>query len=295
MFADAIELVDGFTRPIFTIKRRYADNMIVASASTLFFVNDDGFAVTSKRVASLLAGTKQINARYVAFRAERNGMPLDAENGIEAMHRLHEKYGITGDAMVQIKNMFINCVEPLGSFTTIPHPRYDLAILKLNGFKKTTYHGHAVFIKDASRLRQGDYLCRLGFPFAEFTNFRYNERNDDIEWTQEGIRYTPKFPSDGMITRFVGGEEGVIGIELSTPGLEGQSGGPLFDKDGIVCGMQFGTIGRFLGMNNAEREELIGDKPVRVRDEAFIHLGQALHANIIKDFLRKNDVTFYEE
>ena len=52
---------------------------------------------------------------------------------------------------------------------------------------------------------------------------------------------TPRFPIEGMLTRHIMHGNEIAGIELSTPGLRGQSGGPLFNSEGLVCGMQSGT------------------------------------------------------
>jgi hypothetical protein len=98
--------------------------------------------------------------------------------------------------------------------------------LKFNDFKNLQYQSCAKFLKDSSKIKQGDFLCRLGFPFPEFTNFKFNEAVDDIEWTNEGINGSPRFPIEGMVTRFLAEDNKLYGIELSTPGLKGQSGGP---------------------------------------------------------------------
>ena len=39
MFADAIEKVTGYTRPVNTILRTYGSKQVIASSATLFFVN----------------------------------------------------------------------------------------------------------------------------------------------------------------------------------------------------------------------------------------------------------------
>ena len=56
---------------------------------------------------------------------------------------------------------------------------------------------------------------------------------------------------------------------MSTPGFKGQSGGPLFDERGIIYGMQSAITS--------------------------LNLGQCIHAQVIKDFLRKEKVKFYED
>ena len=184
----------------------------------------------------------------------------------------------------------------MSGFTWHLHPGYDLAILKFNGFTNLSPKEFAVFKKDANNIKQGSFLCRLGYPFPEFTNFKYNETTDDIEWTDEGSKNAPSFPIEGMITRFLGdSSQNIHGIELSTPGLRGQSGGPLFDQNGIIYGMQSRTKSLHLGFDIEEKEIIIKGRVRKVSDYSFIHLGECIHVNVIKAFLNEHKVKFYEE
>lgn len=106
------------------------------------------------------------------------------------------------------------------------HPSQDLAILVFKGFTKTLYQGYARFKSDDNDIRQGKQLCRLGFPFPEFNNFKYNYKTDEIEWTKEGNPWSPSFPIEGIVTRMLAPNGKIVGIEMSSPGLRGQSGGP---------------------------------------------------------------------
>ncbi len=45
MFVNAIERVDKFTRPIHSILRNYGSTDIIPCASTMFFINDEGYAI----------------------------------------------------------------------------------------------------------------------------------------------------------------------------------------------------------------------------------------------------------
>ncbi len=92
-------------------------------------------------------------------------------------------------------------------------------------------------------------MYRLGYPFPEFSNFQYNRITDDIEWTTTGNPHSPKFPLDGMVTRFGGDSVQNLTIEMSTPGLRGQSGAPLFNSEGLIYGMQFMTSRLHLGFD----------------------------------------------
>jgi S1-C subfamily serine protease len=87
----------------------------------------------------------------------------------------------------------------------------------------------------------------------------------------------------------------MYGIELSTPGLRGQSGGPLFDNNGIVYGMQFSTKHLHLGFDLVDKEIMVNTSIKKVSDYSFIHLGQCIHVNVIKAFLKQHNVKYYEE
>lgn len=99
---------------------------------------------------------------------------------------------------------------------------------------------------------------------------------------------------DGMITRFLADEERTFGIEMSTPGLKGQSGGPLFDTEGIVYGIQFATTSLHLGFDFINKEITVNNKKKKVSDYSFIHLSACIHVDIIKDFLKSLNIKFYE-
>lgn len=294
MFSNAIESVAQFTRPIHSIVRTYAGKKVVPGSSTLFFVNEGGYAVTCKHVAELLASADNINKTFADFKIERNKF-LNDRKFKQLLKGLELKYKYTEESIVQIKNSFVDCVDQMTGFTWHTHPQYDLAIIKLNDFGKLHYSGFAKLKKDSSLIRPGEFLCRLGYPFPEFSNFTYNEPADDILWTTEGINASPRFPIEGMVTRFLAENNKMYGIELSTPGLRGQSGGPLFDENGIVCGMQFSTKHLHLGFDMVDKEILVNNKVKKVSDYSFIHLGQCIHVDVIREFLKEKGVEYYEE
>ena len=294
MFVESIEKAAQFTRPIHSIIRTYAGKKIIPGAATLFFVNEEGYAVTCKHVIELLAASENLNKQYSHFKTERDKLARDG-NFKKHLKGLELKYKYTEESLVQVKNTFVDCVDSMSGFTWHLHPKHDLAILKFNDYKSLRYNEHAIFLKDSSSTRQGEFLCRLGFPFPEFTNFKFNEANDDIEWTQEGITASPRFPIDGMVTRFLADENGLYGIELSTPGLRGQSGGPLFNKGGIVYGMQFSTKHLHLGFDLIDKEIVSNNKLKKVSDYSFLHLGQCINADTIKAFLKEKNVKYYEQ
>ncbi|MEO7445491.1 MAG: serine protease [Ferruginibacter sp.] len=295
MFIEAIEKAAAFTRPLHSIMRSYGGKQVLPGAGTLFFVNDEGYAITCKHVLDILAGADTINNNYNAFKQERQAFSSDNKHR-QLLKGLELKYKYTAESIVQVKNNFVDCVDTMSGFTWHTHPSLDLAILKFNGYGKTFYTEVARFLKNDDDVKQGKFLCRLGFPFPEFTNFAYNAEQDDIHWTTEGVSSSPRFPIEGMITRFLANqEEGLFGIEMSTPGLKGQSGGPLFDNKGLVYGMQFSTKHLHLGFDMIDKEIMLNTGVKKISDYAFLHLGQCIHVKAIKAFLRQHNVKFYEE
>ncbi len=256
MFITAIEEIQRFTRPIHTIVRYYGNDFVTPGTGTIFFVNDQGIAVTCRHIAQNIINTNPINERYSLIKKEKNtlGTKIDGKYR-KQLAALEAKYGlINQETVIQIKNTVMNSFDSITTIECIPHPTLDLAILKFNGFSKILYTSHATFLKNSDNVKQGKYLCRYGFPFPEFNNFQYDPVKDDIEYITTGAVGTPAFPIDGIITRHLGDGNQIFGIEMSTPGLKGQSGGPLFDTNGFVYGMQYATNHLHLGFDMTNRE-----------------------------------------
>ena len=173
MFADAINLVGNYTRPILSISREYKNQSIIPGSATLFFVNDEGCAITCKHVAEIIIEAEEINKKYAQLKEER------AKNKKESHYRnelkkLEKKYGYRSGIIVETKNTFYDCIDSVSEINYVLHPTYDLAIIQFKGFSQKLYSGHAVFAKDGDRTQPGDFLCRLGYPFPEFTGFLYD-------------------------------------------------------------------------------------------------------------------------
>ena len=81
---------------------------------------------------------------------------------------------------------------------------------------------------------------------------------------------------------------------MSTPGLRGQSGGPLFDTTGLIYGMQSATSHLHLGFDIEDHEVLVNGRKRRVSNYPFLNVGRCVHVDVIKAFLREKGVTFYE-
>lgn len=293
MFVHAVEQVGRYTRPIHSILRGYGTNSVWPGAATLFFVNNEGVAITCRHVAEQLLMADKLNQQYLLFSQARFRLKRD-EFFEDNLRELELQFNYFNDAVVQARHTFVGCFDRISGFECHLHPTADLAIIRFKGFTQIHYQGHAQFIEDDQLASPGRFLCRLGFPFPEFTNYTYNYQTDDIEWTREGNPRSPVFPIEGIITRLIVQHGQVSGIELSSPGLRGQSGGPLFDPDGRVYGMQSSTRHLHLGFDLENHEVQVGPGLKKVTNMPFLHVGQCVHASVIKAFLREHGVHYFE-
>lgn len=175
------------------------------------------------------------------------------------------------------------------------HSKLDVALIQFRNFTRLLCTSFPVFAANGGDLKQGKFLCRLGFPFPEFLNYAYDSAANKIDWTNTGRMDTPRFPIEGMVTRHLVGEGGqVVGFEMSTPGLRGQSGGPVFDAEGVVWGMQSATNHLDLDFD-VDQEVVRNGSKKRVSDSAFLHVGLCIHVDVLKSFMKENGVQFQEK
>jgi len=288
MFVTAIEHVAQFVRPIHFITRNYDSNVVKPGAATLFFVNADGWAFTCGHVADEIITAGQVNDRYKSFRTELASLK---DPNRRARRDLAKRFGYASKVTCQVQVRLVGCGFGLVNINVRRHKLYDIALLQLTPAPKLQVL--ASFGKNGDDIKQGKYLCRMGFPFPEFTNFQFDAASDNIEWTQTGEENTPRFPLEGMITRHLLDSGVIVGFEMSTPGLRGQSGGPAFDVNGTIWGMQFQTA--HLDLNfDVDQEVLRNGTLERRRDSAFLHVGHCFHVEILKQFMRAEGVAFAE-
>jgi hypothetical protein len=291
MFTEAIEKVSEFTRAMHTITRLYNTTEIIPGSTTLFLVNDEGWALTSKYAVELMVSGKQINATYEQF-SEALLQFGNAPDRAARTQALAQQFKYSANTPVALHNTFMGCVDKITGLQWQVHPHYDLALIRFKGFNQLGCEEFPVFQADERYLKPGRFLCRLGFPFPSFTNFRYNPAADSIEWTTEGRADSPKFPVEGMITRFITNKGKTFGIEMSVPGFSGHSGSPLFDDRGVIQGMQFAVKPVYTGVAGEGKKYAVNHQS----DEyAGTPLGYCIHVSVLKEFMTEHGVKFREE
>ena len=287
MFVHAIDSVRDAIRPMHIIRRRFSDNAILPDIATLFFVNEYGYAITSKRVSAVLKAAANVDQLYRTYLQKRSELKHD-ESYRFALKRLEKDLNLSQDSLIQIRYAFMGCAKGSIRMECTPHPKYDLALLRFTTDDQFLYRGHVTFAAEAPK--QGQSVCRLGFAMPEFQNFRLNQETDSIEFTDIGKNGSSLFALDGTVTRFLSDGERSFAVETTNAGPVGMNGAPLFDTEGRVVGMQAGMgvmlLGADIKMAAQNKESFV--------DHGAMHLAVHTHLDVIKDFLHAQNVTFYE-
>src|SRR5690606_20401358 len=118
MFVEALDQVDQFTRAIHFICRYHGSAEIIPQTATMFFVNEQGCAVTCKHVADNLIYSDKFYTRYLQFRKEFRYFEREKVAALEKK-RLEEKYGLRSDSLIRIKISFPDSVY--GDYRLVIH------------------------------------------------------------------------------------------------------------------------------------------------------------------------------
>lgn len=255
MFADAIELAGAYTQPL-VVSTRTADRTVQCSIGTFILLNADGWALTAGHMMDALR-TMEVQKQ-------------DAESVVAPGRLTHVSHwwGADGVAMTDIR---------------VDLDR-DLALARLTGLDTTAVRSFPIFGQPATALRPGDALCRLGFPLHQ-ASATFDEKTGTFSLAP-GVTPIPRFPLDGIYTRDAIRENSathrkVRFLETSSPGLRGQSGGPIFDTQARIWAIQSSTIHLPLGFS----PEVTASDGSRAVEHQFINLGLGCHVDEVLGFL----------
>ena len=274
MFAKACEKAMKFTHPM-VVSTRTVDGTLTSNVATYFFISRDGWAITA-------AHTFQPYQKFLYDKQHieevNRKREQDKANNVMTQAQMDPKWitnhsiwwGFDGIRETQV-HLFMDA---------------DIAAVKLANVPPQFLEEVAVF-GEADSLKIGTSLCRIGYPFVKLEP-RFEGNNFILD---QNIRNLVPFPNDGIYTRTlmqkIADNIMIKQIETSTPGMRGQSGGPVFDVNGLVMGLQVRTQHYPLGF--APHVEDNGQDYV---EHQFLNTGVAVHASVIQQKLLSKNVPF---
>lgn len=276
MFAAATQTVKQFTRPLAIVYRNFGGECS-GGLATFIVVNKDGWVLTAAHVTQVLKqrdADRSILAAYEELVAE-GASPKQLRKARPKKDTLTHGFLAWGVDRWNVPTLEINGHQ-------------DLALGRIQNFNPGWVQSYPVFRDPARVLEQGTSLCKLGYPFSE-VEVSFDEASGGFHLHTENL---PLFPMDGIFTRRKvwvhenTGEKAHF-IEMSSPGLRGQSGGPVYDVEGRVCGLQSHTDHLPLGFSPKLR---IGGR--EVTEHQYLNIGQAANVEAILSFLDAHRVAY---
>lgn len=255
MFQKACSELLHIVMPIVVVWRM-PDGTIGHMVGAGMMINGDGWVLTAGHVLNRVNELDQQVAKQKKLRKPRAKLPTDYA----------VLFGQTGG---KIKEASVN-------------PLADLGLCRLVGYKIMPDCIFPKFRKGP--VNAGEFLCRAGFPFVEDLGPQWDEPGG---FTFTNLFPVPMFANEAFVSRFVDatavpGDLDVAWLETSSPGLAGQSGGPLVDANTVVCGIQVNTFHYPLNFTGNARNQ-------------FLHSGRATRVDTVRQFLASCGVSFLEE
>ena len=262
MFQRALAAASEFTFPYVGVRRR-RDGKVFSTVGAVIALNSDGWLLTAGHVVA------EIGRASASVRS-------DPEEGTLSHHV--EIWALPGAAKTRPR-----AVEAYRD------PFVDIAVVRIEPFDEKTLTVVPVLRSAAAPVEPGMSVCRLGYPFHT-VEAEFDAEQDSFQVTS-GFP-VPRFALEGMVSRFhnvvvEGRDEPVRYIETSTPGLRGQSGGPLIDVEGRVCGIQSHTAHLDLGFDASFERD--GE---RIVERQFLNVGRAVRIEQVMAFLDSRGIEY---
>jgi hypothetical protein len=290
MFRDAYEMASKFTFPV-AISRRTWGNNCFSNIGTFILLNNDGWILTAGHILQLIlrldSETTAAKALEAQIEAIENDSAMDAVQKRSAKKRLGKPdAGSTNRYSVLWGNTGQAVASSISLISEI-----DIGVAKLENFPAIDA-GSLPKLKDPKDYRIASGLCRLGYPFHSISP-SWDAANQKFD-LPPGSWPPPSFPIEGIFTRVTMPPAAAAAppssfplkwIETSSPGLKGQSGGPIFDAAGDVWGVQCVTQHLTMGF-----DPVVPGNTHTVHQ--FLNVGQGVHMETVIGFLSQLGVQF---
>jgi hypothetical protein len=277
MFSKAYKIASGYTHPVL-ISFRFYDGTVESGLGSFVVINKEGWIITAAHILDPLIAQQQHAAAIDNYLA-----------AISPVNRNKPQGNIQPDPkwITNVSHWWGADHHRISNFQVLREN--DIAIGKIENYNPS-FSSHYPVFKDPTMLEHGTSLCKLGYPFydvkavfdASANSFRFDP----------SIFPIPRFPMEGIYTRNISAGRShdnydILFLETSSPGLKGQSGGPIFDRDGNIWAIQSQTRHLPLGFSPQVKR---GD--VMVEENQFLNVGWGAHVSTILKFLDAHAVKY---
>jgi hypothetical protein len=292
MFKHSIEEVRKYTHSLLVSSRK-VDETVSKGYGSCILINEEGYFLTCAHV--FLINEDLSNHSILIEKNKKKRAEISSRKDINKS---------------KIKQLLVNVVDKRNWLTNVSFyvpdfsANIDISSVKVNWDKDI-----AIFkLLDCNPVKEGiiypkfyknDFkigtsLCRLGYPFNNVqvtwndakSMFIFNAKSDNYVYPIEGLLTTERHLIKNDKSKFQG-----LFIETSSPGLRGHSGGPIFDTEGLIYGIQSHTAHAYLGFDVEHVTDVRNSKSVI--EYQYIHIGRGVHNKEIFAFLKGEKIKYY--
>lgn len=287
MFAEALKLASNYTQPVI-VSQKHFDGTANAGCASFIVVNEEGWILTSAHVIAPMLAAKHHESEIANFNKQESDIQNNNKTPRKKRRQLLRKLKPNPQWITNLSFWWANDNFRINNFKF--NQLKDIATGKIESYDQSFCSNYPVFKDPKDSFSPGTSLCRLGFPLHD-VNTTFNEETG--QWKIDaGVLPMPRFPLDGIHTRvcqMVDQKANRMAeyIETSSPGLRGQSGGPIFDRHGHIWGLQSRTHHFNLGFSPPVKS---GNK--EIKEHQFINVGLGTHVKEIVKFLTEHQISF---
>lgn len=288
MFAKAYALASKFTHPLIVSTRLY-DGTVRCGAGAFVVLNEEGWVLTAGHLWNSFVAHQQHQKEMQAH--EKRVQLIESDSALTSGQKAKKLRKLKSNPKWIVNHSFWWGRTGVGAVEGHGRNDLDLAVARLEPFDPKRIKAYPTIKDPTSNMNPGTSLCKLGFPFHQI-QATYDDKTGRFTLAP-GTLPVPRFPIEGIYTRncIVGktqdGKYEMKFLETSSPGLSGQSGGPVFDVNGTVWAIQSHTTHFPLGYS------LKGKKGKReIEEHQFLGVGLGVHPEVLVAFLRDNNIDF---
>ena len=287
MFSKAYEIASYYTQPII-ISLRFFDKSIECAIGAFIVLNEAGWIATAEHIwhskFAFQKHQKEIADYEIRVQAIEQDSILTEKQKKHKLKQVKSNpkwitnhsfwWGRDGVTLKDIKGL----------------PQADLLIGRLDPFDKSWIKGYPTIKDPTKKMNPGTSVCKLGFPFHE-VKATFDETSSSFKLDPDAVPL-PLFPIEGIYTRNLiagkskDGKFDIKFLETSSPGLRGQSGGPIFDIEGTILAIQSRTHHFLLGFSPKVKRD-----GKEVEENQFLNAGLGVHTELLVAFLKDNGVS----
>lgn len=281
MFVNAFSKASSYTRPV-VISHINVKNKCSAGIGSYVIINSEGWAVTAAHIVKEASKLNEMVDSFHKTQKEKedikNNLSIDKHTRAKLLKALPS---FKNESPVRTSVWWGEDGLIVEEIIIVEY--VDLAFVKFKNFNPTHINNYPIFKNPNKNISPGKSLCRIGFPFATITP-TYEEDLDTFI-LPPGSLPIPFFPNEGIFTRNVNVKidpsinkppYDLMFLETSSPGLKGQSGGPIFDSNGFIWGIQSQTRHFPLGFSPEVPNGKHGEK-----EHQFLNIGWGAHIKTI--------------